>query len=82
MHLCTVKTVIWQICSNRPGKKVPRSARLSAGGGCNRNLGNAQIEVEYFSVGLPLGKLIELGELDKKNKLDLLAEWDEFGELD
>ena len=33
MHLCTVKTVIWQIFSNRPGKKVPQSARLSAGGG-------------------------------------------------
>ena len=32
MHLCTVKTVIWQICSNPPGKKVPQSARLSAGG--------------------------------------------------
>ena len=28
VHLCTVKTVIWQICSNRPGKKVPQSARL------------------------------------------------------
>ena len=33
MHLCSVKTVIWQICSNRPEKKVPQSARLSAGGG-------------------------------------------------
>ena len=32
MHLCTVKTVIWKICSNRPRKKVPQSARLSAGG--------------------------------------------------
>ena len=29
-----------------------------------------------------LGNLIELGELDKKNKFDLLAEWGEFGELD
>ena len=27
-------------------KKVPQSARLSAGGGCNCYLGNAQIEVE------------------------------------
>ena len=54
MHLCTVKTVIWQICSNRPGKKVPQSARLSAGGGSNRYLGNAQIEVTLISVGLPL----------------------------
>ena len=26
-------------------KKVPQSARLSAGGGCNCYLGNAQIEV-------------------------------------
>ena len=33
MHLCTVKTVIWQLCSNRPGKKVPQSARLSVGEG-------------------------------------------------
>ena len=29
-----------------------------------------------------LGKLIESGELYKKNKFDLLAEWDEFGKLD
>ena len=35
-------------------KKVPQSARLSAGGGCNRYLGNAQIEVTLISVGLPL----------------------------
>ena len=54
MHLCTVKTVIWQICSNRPGKKVPQSARLSAGGGSNRYLGNAQIEVTLTSKVLPL----------------------------
>jgi len=46
--------VIWQICSNRPGKKVPQSARLSAGGGCNRYLGNAQIEVTLISKVLPL----------------------------
>ena len=24
VHLCTVKTVIWQICSNRSGKKCPK----------------------------------------------------------
>ena len=55
MHLCTVKTAIWQICSNRPGKKVPQIARLSAGGGgCNRYLGIAQIEVTLFKKGLPL----------------------------
>ena len=52
VHLCTVKTVIWQICLNRPGKKVPQSARLK--GGCNLFLGNAQIEVTLISVGLPL----------------------------
>ena len=33
---------------------MPQSARLSAGGGCNRYLGNAQIEVTLTSVGLPL----------------------------
>ena len=43
-----------QICSNRPGKKVPQSARLSAGGGSNRYLGNAQIEVTLTSKVLPL----------------------------
>ena len=35
-------------------KKVPQSARLSAGGGCNRYLGNAQIEVPLNLMGLPL----------------------------
>jgi len=35
-------------------KKVPQSARLSAGGGCNRYLGNAQIEVMLNSKVLPL----------------------------
>ena len=36
-------------------KKVPQSARLSAGGGrCNRYLGNAQIEVTLSFMGLPL----------------------------
>ena len=35
-------------------KKVPQSARLSAGGGCNCYLGNAQIEVETSRKGLPL----------------------------
>ena len=49
MHLCTVKTVIRQICSNQPRKKVPQSA-----GGCNRYLGNAQIEVPLIVMGLPL----------------------------
>ena len=36
-------------------KKVPQSARLSAGGrgGCNRYLGNAQIEVPLTALGLP-----------------------------
>ena len=36
-------------------KKVPQSARLSAGGegGCNRYLGNAQIEVTLTSKVLP-----------------------------
>ena len=29
-------------------KKVPQSARLSAGGGCNCYLGNAQIEVATY----------------------------------
>ena len=38
-------------------KKVPQSARLSAGG-CNRYLGNAQIEVMLTSKVLPL--LLEL----------------------
>ena len=60
MHLCTVKTVIWQICSNRPGKKVPQSARLSEGGGCNRYLGNAQIEVPLTVLGLPLSSWLPL----------------------
>ena len=32
---------------------VPQSARLSAGGGCNRYLGNAQIERALTSLGLP-----------------------------
>ena len=52
VHLCTVKTVIWQICSNRPGKKVPQSARLfeCGGGGGNCYLGNAQIEVTLLKI--------------------------------
>ena len=33
---------------------MPQSARLSAGGGGNRNLGKAQIEVALFLWGLPL----------------------------
>ena len=37
---------------------MPQSARLSAGGGCNRYLGNAQIEVPLILMGLPLGCLI------------------------
>ena len=33
---------------------MPQSARLRAGGGgCNRHLGHAQIEVTFLSVGLP-----------------------------
>ena len=35
-------------------KKVPQSARLSAGGRCNCYLGNAQIEVASYGKGLPL----------------------------
>ena len=35
-------------------KKVPQSALLSAGGGCNCYLGNAQIEVMLNSKVLPL----------------------------
>ena len=35
-------------------KKVPQSAGLSAGGGGNRYLGNAQIEVTLTSKVLPL----------------------------
>ena len=35
-------------------KKVPQSARLSAGGGGNRYLGNAQIEVALTAKVLPL----------------------------
>ena len=33
---------------------MPQSARLSEGGGCNRYLGNAQIDPTFFEVGLPL----------------------------
>ena len=43
-------------------KKVPQSARLSAGGGCNRYLGNAQIEVTLTSKVLPLLEYHILGE--------------------
>ena len=32
LRLARMETVIWQICSNRSGKKVPQSARLSEGG--------------------------------------------------
>ena len=52
MHLCTVKTVIWQICSNRPGKKVLQSAHLSAGGGGNRYRG------DIFCIGASLRLLV------------------------
>ena len=34
---------------------MPQSARLSeGGGGCNRYLGNAQIDPAFFYLGLPL----------------------------
>ena len=35
-------------------KKVPQSARLSAGGGCNCYLGNAQIKWALIKKALPL----------------------------
>ena len=41
-------------CGKKPGKKVPQSARLRAGGGSNRYLGNAQIEVTLTSKVLPV----------------------------
>ena len=46
---------------------MPQSARLSAGG-CNRYLGNAQIEVTLSSKGLPLrsGLVIFRGQKGKK----------------
>ena len=44
-------------------KKVPQSARLSAGGGCNPHLGNAQIEVTVLSVGLPLPLYAAVGPI-------------------
>ena len=39
---------------NSARKQVPQSARLSEGGGCNRHLGNAQIDPTFFKLGLPL----------------------------
>ena len=33
---------------------MPQSARLSAGGGSNGYLGNAQMNRDFLSVGLPL----------------------------
>ena len=50
----TIKTVIWQSCSNQFKKEVPKSARLSTEGvGCNCYLGNAQIGCTTFSGVLP-----------------------------
>ena len=52
---------------------MPQSARLSAGGGgCNRYLGNAQIEVTLFKEVLPLRCWVEhvdqnQAERDEKN---------------
>ena len=39
---------------NSARKQVPQSARLSEGGGCDRYLGNAQIDPTFFKLGLPL----------------------------
>ena len=52
-HLCSENWSSNGICSSRSGNKVPQSARLSEGGGCNRYLGNAQIDPAFFEVGLP-----------------------------
>ena len=66
MHLCTVKTVIWQICSNRPGKKVPQSAPLSAGRGCNtvpQSQGDPEIVKRgpnFWQKGDPKGTLFDV----------------------
>ena len=48
-----------------------QSARLSGqgGGGCNRHLGNAQIEVAFLSVGLPLEDT-QVGYISQKYSLD------------
>ena len=54
-HSHTLKMVIWQSRWNRPGKKCPRVPFWGrGGGGCNRYLGNAQIEGALTSLGLPL----------------------------
>ena len=50
---------------------MPQSARLSEGeGGCNRYLGNAQIDPAFFSVGLPLWT--ELGNASNQSCAILL----------
>ena len=40
-------------------KKVPYSARLSAGGGCKSYKGNAQMPFTLFFMGLPLPRILE-----------------------
>ena len=74
MHLCTVKTVIWQICSNRPGKNVPQSARLSAGGGVQSLFGQCPNRVRANLTGASLREGV------KKNceKAVRLTAWVEF----
>ena len=52
---------------NSAWKKVPQSARLSAGGGCNCYLGNAQIEVGTYWKGLPLTSIITVFFLTAKS---------------
>ena len=57
---------IWQICSNRPRKKVPQSARLSAGGG-----GAIAIwAFGIFFVGASLSVInIQINSLEMKYKI-------------
>ena len=53
-HLCTVKTVISQIYSNWPGKKVPQSARLSEGRGVRSLFGQCPNRPSVFFSGASL----------------------------
>ena len=53
-HLSPSKRWFDKVAQIGPKIKCPRVPGWVRGGGCNRNLGNAQIEVAPFSWGLPL----------------------------
>ena len=53
-HLCTIKTVIWQSCSDRSKNKVPQSARLSEGGGVQSLFGQYPNRPGIFLSGASL----------------------------